>query len=57
MRLGDQIGAWSYAALGALGLGAASISLVATPLAAVWMVIGLWLGRTQKAMATKETAP
>jgi AAA family ATP:ADP antiporter len=50
-RFGDQVGAWSYAGLGALGLGAASISLVATPLAAVWMVIGLWLGRTQKAMA------
>jgi AAA family ATP:ADP antiporter len=56
-RFGDQVGAWSYAALGALGLGAASISLVATPLAAVWMVIGLWLGRTQRAMATKTTAP
>ena len=50
-RLGDQVGAWSYAGLGALGLGAASISLVATPLAAVWMMIGLWLGRRQKAMS------
>ncbi len=50
-RLGDQVGAWSYAGLGALGLGAASISLVATPLAAVWMMIGLWLGKRQKAMS------
>jgi AAA family ATP:ADP antiporter len=51
-RFGDQVGAWSYAGLGALGLGAASISLVATPLAVGWMLIGLWLGRRQKEMAT-----
>jgi len=54
-RFGDQVGAWSYAALGALGLGAASISLLATPLAAIWMAIGLWLGRTQKAMARSSS--
>jgi AAA family ATP:ADP antiporter len=56
-RFGDQVGAWSYAGLGALGLGAASISLVATPLAAVWMVIGLWLGGRQNKMATSPQAP
>lgn len=52
-RFGDQVGAWSYAGLGALGLGAAAISLVAVPLAATWMLIGLWLGRQQREMATK----
>jgi AAA family ATP:ADP antiporter len=56
-RFGDQVGAWSYAGLGALGLGASAISLVATPLAAVWMVIGLWLGRKQKELATNPKAP
>jgi AAA family ATP:ADP antiporter len=56
-RFGDQIGAWSYAGLGALGLGAAAISLVAVPLAATWMVIGLWLGRRQQEMATKPKSP
>ena len=56
-RFGDQIGAWSYAGLGALGLGAAAISLVAVPLAAGWMVIGLWLGRQQQEMATTPIAP
>jgi AAA family ATP:ADP antiporter len=55
-RFGDQIGAWSYAGLGALGLGAALISFVATPLAAVWLLIGLWLGRRQKEMATTPRA-
>ena len=56
-RFGDQVGAWSYAGLGALGLGAAAISLVAVPLAAGWMVIGLWLGRQQQEMATTPIAP
>ena len=56
-RLGDQVGAWSYTGLGALGFGAAAISLVAAPLAAVWLVIGLWLGREQKIMATTPKVP
>ncbi len=53
-RAGDQVGAWSYAALGALGFGAAGISLVALPLAAVWLGIGLWLGRRQTSLANTE---
>jgi len=56
-RFGDQVGAWSYSGLGALGLGAAAISLVAVPLAAIWIVIGLWLGRKQKEMATTPRVP
>jgi len=56
-RFGDQVGAWSYTGLGALGLGAAAISLVAAPLAAVWLVIGLWLGREHKVLATTPKAP
>ena len=56
-RFGDQVGAWSYSALGALGLGAAAISLVAAPLAAGWLAIGLWLGRRQQKMATPQPTP
>ncbi len=56
-RFGDQVGAWSYVGLGALGFGAATISLVAVPLAATWMVIGLWLGRRQQEMVTKPKSP
>jgi AAA family ATP:ADP antiporter len=57
-RFGDQVGAWSYAGLGTLGFGAAAVSLVAAPLAAVWLAIGLWLGRRQKAMVNQPvTAP
>ncbi len=60
-RLGDQTGAWSYDGLVYLGFGAAAISMVAVPLAAVWLVIGLWLGRRQndmvRARSTLETTP
>ena len=47
-RLGDQLGAWGWAALSALGLGISGISLAAVPLSAVWLTIALWLGRRMK---------
>ena len=53
-RVGDQIGAWTTPALGWLGLKMAGISLVAAPLAAVWLVVSLWLGKRQGAMARTE---
>jgi AAA family ATP:ADP antiporter len=49
-RLGDQVGAWSYAGLGALGLAMTGISLVAVPLSLAWLLCSLWLGRRQKAL-------
>ena len=53
-RLGDQVGAWSYAGLGAIGIAMTGISLVAVPISMVWLVNSLWLGRKQK---TLEAAP
>lgn len=53
-RLGDQVGAWSYAGLGLLGLGMTGISLVAVPLSIAWLINGLWLGRRQKTLETAE---
>jgi AAA family ATP:ADP antiporter len=50
-RLGDQIGAWSTAGLAALGITTGGEALVAVPLSAVWLAIGLWLGRQQEARA------
>lgn len=50
-RAGDQIGAWSYPLLTWLGLGLTGISFVAAPLAAVWAVLSIWLGRKQAALA------
>lgn len=58
-RFGDQVGAWTSRLLTVVGLGGALISVVAAPLAAVWLALGLWLGRRQAAMASAAlpTAP
>jgi AAA family ATP:ADP antiporter len=53
-RVGDQIGAWTTPALKSLGLTMAGVSLVAAPLAAVWLVVSLLLGRSQSAMAAAQ---
>ena len=53
-RLGDQIGAWSYGGLHALGMGLSSISFVAVPVVAGWCVLSLWLGRKQVALAKDQ---
>jgi AAA family ATP:ADP antiporter len=50
-RSGDQIGAWMYAGLAALGLGLVGISYVAVPLSAIFLWLGVWLGRRQAVMA------
>ena len=49
-RLGDQVGAWSYAGLGALGLAMTGVSLVAVPISIIWLVNSLWLGRKQRSL-------
>lgn len=49
-RSGDQIGAWSYNGLGALGMSVSAIALTAAPLSLVWLFVGLWLGRQQQRM-------
>ena len=54
-RGGDQIAAWVYAGLAALGLGLAGIALTAVPVSFAWLVLGVWLGRRQGVLATRET--
>jgi len=49
-RAGDQVGAWSYAAMGALGIGMTGIAFAAIPLSGAWLGIGLWLGQKQGRM-------
>ncbi len=50
-RGGDQVAAWAYAGLAALGLSLVGVSLAAVPMSAVWIGLGLWLGRRQSSMA------
>jgi ATP:ADP antiporter, AAA family len=49
-RLGDQVGAWSYAGLGLFGLGMTGIAVVAVPISLAWLVNGFWLGHKQNAL-------
>lgn len=53
-RGGDLVSGWIYAGLAALGLSIGAIALVAAPLAAVWAVVGLRLGRRQEERAAAE---
>jgi AAA family ATP:ADP antiporter len=47
-RTGDQIGAWTSKVLDTVGFGLQQVSLFAVPLAAVWLVVSLWLGKRQQ---------
>jgi len=53
-RTGDQVGAWSVALLRWVGLGTAGTALVAIPIAALWLLNALWLGRRQALLATEQ---
>lgn len=50
-RVGDQLGAWAYAGLAAVGAGVAGISAVAVVLALVSGVNAMWLGRRMQRVA------
>ncbi len=56
-RGADAVGGWLFAALRALGLELPAISLAAVPLAAVWFVLALALGRAQERRAAAATIP
>jgi AAA family ATP:ADP antiporter len=55
-RAGDQIGAWSYSAMGVLGLGMMGIAWVAVPVSAVWLAVGYALGLRQQTLAADQAA-
>ena len=50
-RAGDQVGAWSFAGLGAVGLSSAAMAWSMVPVAGVWLVVALWLGKKQRVLA------
>jgi len=53
-RGGDVVGAWTEGLLGRLGMGLAALASLAVPLALVWGVLGIWLGRTQARIAREQ---
>lgn len=55
-RAGDQLGAWVYAPLAAVGAGVAGISTVAMALAAVSAVNAVWLGRKMQRLSVDRGA-
>lgn len=55
-RTGDQIGAWTTPVLGWLGLGLRGVSIFAVPMAALWLVVSLWLGYRQKKLSHDANA-
>jgi AAA family ATP:ADP antiporter len=53
-RGGDLLSGWIYAGLAAIGLSIGAISLVAAPVAGLWVMLGLRLGRREEALATEQ---
>lgn len=53
-RAGDQVGAWSYAVIGAVGWGIKEAGIVSIVLSALWLVNSVWLGRRQEALAKQQ---
>ena len=50
-RTGDVVGAQTEGLLKQLGMGLTALAIVAVPLAAAWMALGIWLGYAQRARA------
>lgn len=53
-RGGDLVSGWIYAGLAALGLSVGAISLAAAPLAGLWILLGMKLGRREEALAAEQ---
>jgi AAA family ATP:ADP antiporter len=54
-RGGDLASGWIFTGLKALGLSIGAIALAAAPLAALWALIALWLGRYQDKASAQQT--
>ncbi len=55
-RGGDVLGAQVEGLLGRLAMGLAALTSVAVPLALVWGVLGMWLGRAQQRIAVSANS-
>ncbi len=56
-RGGDLVSGWIYAGLAAVGLSIGAIALVAAPVAGLWAVLAIALGRQQEQLAGPAQAP
>ncbi|MYD12990.1 MAG: MFS transporter [Gemmatimonadetes bacterium] len=50
-RTGDLVGIWSFGELGKAGLGTSALAWVMVPVAGLWVMVSVWLGRRQKVLA------
>ena len=55
-RVGDVVGAQVEGLLGRLAMGVAALVTVTVPLAIVWGVLGVWLGRAQQKRVSESSA-
>ena len=55
-RGGDVVSSWLFAGLKAAGLGVAAIAYLAAPLAALWLLTSVLLGRRQERLAVSPSA-
>ncbi len=55
-RAGDVVGAQVEGALGRIGLALGGLVGVVLPLALVWALLGIWLGRAQQRLAQEATS-
>jgi AAA family ATP:ADP antiporter len=53
-RAGDQVGAWSYAVIGAVGWGIKEAGFVSVVVSALWLVNSVWLGKRQEVLARQQ---
>ena len=56
-RVGDVVGAQTEGLLGRLAMGLTGLVAVTVPLAIVWGVLGVWLGRAQQRRVADGAAP
>lgn len=56
-RIGDQMGAWTSGLLGWLGFGIAGLAYSAVPLAGLWLLLALWLGRRYRGLQSPAASP
>jgi len=54
-RGGDLVSGWIYTGLAAIGLSIGAIALVAAPVAGIWAVLGLGLGKRQEELSSESS--